>query len=177
MHGSSGAPLGSRYAKTKVAVLRQLLANDDPCPCPRLFLEADLLQLADTSDLRHLGFQLMVPFAKLSHFSQTIFDSASEVVPVGLSRTQFILVALPDLGGSLRQFGLEARPYVLVVVIVLLREQAEGFFGTELCYAGEVLDSEAIQNLGSLQFARAQTQRALNRFGRHWWSRRHVSSG
>jgi hypothetical protein len=32
----------------------------------------------------------------------------------------------------------------LLVVTVLLREQSEGFFGTQLGYAGEVLDSEAI---------------------------------
>ena len=55
-----------------------------------------------------------------------------------------------DLGSSLRQFGFEARPYALLVVIVLLREQSEGFFGTELRYASEVLHSEAIQNFCSL---------------------------
>jgi len=71
-------------------------------------------------------------------------------------------VTLPDLGGSFREFGLEARPYVLLVVIVLLREQSEGFFGTQLSYAGEVLDPEAIQNLSALQFSRTATQRALD---------------
>ena len=95
-------------------------------------------------------------------FSQTVLDSAIEVIPVGLSRAQFVPVTLPDLGGSLREFGLEARPYVLLVVIVLLREQSEGFFGTQLGYAGEVLDPEAIQNLSALQFPRTATQRALD---------------
>ena len=71
-------------------------------------------------------------------------------------------MTVPDLGGSFRKFGLEARPYVLLVVIVLLREQSEGFFGTQLSYAGEVLDPEAIQNLSALQFPRTATQRALD---------------
>ena len=72
----------------------------------------------------------MVPFTKFRDFSQAIFDPAGEVVPVRLCRTQFTLVMFSDLGSSLRQFGLEARPYVLLVVIVLLREQSEGFCGT-----------------------------------------------
>src|ERR1700733_547683 len=172
MHGSIGAPLASRKAKMK-SPFRELLADDDPCPCPRLFRETNLLPLADTSDLRHLGFQLVIPFAKLSHFSQTIFDSAVEVIPVRMSRTQFILVAISDLCGSLRQFGFEARPSRLIVVCVLLLKQAEGFFSAELCYAGEVLDSEPIQNLGASECARARAQRALNGFGRRWWSRGH----
>ena len=71
-------------------------------------------------------------------------------------------MSLPDLGGSLRQFGLEARPYALVVVIVFALEQAEGFFGAELRNASEVLDPEAIQNLSALQFPRTATQRALD---------------
>jgi hypothetical protein len=86
----------------------------------------------------------MVLLPKLGDFSQTTLDSASEVIPLGQSGSQFIFVALPDLCGSLRQFGLEARPYLLVLVIVPVLEQAEGFFRAELCYTGEVLDSEAI---------------------------------
>ena len=105
---------------------------------------------------------MLVPLAKLRDFTQAIFDPADEVVPVGLGGAQFILVTLPDLGGSFREFGLEARPYVLLVVIVLLREQSEGFFGTQLGYAGEVLDPEAIQNLSALQFPRTATQRAFD---------------
>jgi hypothetical protein len=50
---------------------------------------------------------------------------------------------------------------------VLLEEQAEGFFRAQLGNAGEILNTEAIQNLGSLQLAFAQTQRALDGFGRH----------
>ena len=61
----------------------------------------------------------------------------------------------------------------MLVVIVLLREQSEGFLGAELRYAGEVLDSKAIQNLGSLQFPRTATQRALD--GRHFDLRRFAS--
>ena len=104
----------------------------------------------------------MVPFAKLRDFSQTIFDSAREVVPVGLGRAQFIFVSLSDLGGSLRQFGFEARPTLLVVVIVLLLKQPESFFSGELRDASEVFDPEAIQNLGALQFPCAATQRAFD---------------
>ena len=81
----------------------------------------------------------MVPLAKLRDFSQAIFDSASEVVPVGLGGAQFILVSLSDLGGPLRQFRLEARPRALVVMIVFALEQAERFFGGKLRDTCEVL--------------------------------------
>ena len=70
-----------------VPVFRQLLANDDPYPCPRLFRETNLLPLTNTGYFRHLGFQLVVPFTKFRKFSQPVFDPASEVGPVGLSRT------------------------------------------------------------------------------------------
>jgi hypothetical protein len=83
---------------------------------------------------------------------------------------------LSDLCGSLRQFGLEARPYLLMIVIVFSLKQPECFLRAELRDAGKVFDPEPIQYLGSLQVPRTQTQRALNRFGRHWWSRSHVSS-
>ena len=162
MHGSSGAPLGSRIRQDEVAVLRELLADGDARPRPRLFCEVSSPPAFHAGDLRHFGFEFVVPFAKLSDFSQTIFDPAGEVVPVGLSRAQFILVALSDLCGSFRQFGFESRPSVLVVVIVLLLKQAEGFFSAELCYTSEVLDPKAIQNLGSLQLPRAQTERAFD---------------
>jgi hypothetical protein len=104
----------------------------------------------------------MVSFANLCHFSQTIVDSASEVVSVGLSRTQFILMTLSDFCGSLRQFRFEAIPHALLIVTMFLREQSEGFFGTQLCYAGEVHYSKAIQNLSAPQFPRTATQRALD---------------
>jgi hypothetical protein len=142
-------------------------------PRPRLFLEADLLQFSPSSRLGHFPFEFLVPFAKLSHFSQTTFDPADQIIPVRLCRMQFILVMFSDLGSSLRHFGFEARPYLLVLVIVPVLKQAEGFFSTELCYPCEVLDTKPIQYLGSLQVARAQAQGALNRFGRHWRSRGH----
>jgi hypothetical protein len=75
---------------------------------------------------------------------------------------QLILVPLSDLSSALREFGLEARPYLMVLVIVLLCEQSESFLGTELSDTGKVLDAEAIQNLGALQFPRTAAQRTLN---------------
>ena len=75
-------------------------------------------------------------------------------------------MALFNLGGSLRQFGLETSPDSLLIVVVLLEEQAEGFFRTKLGNSGEILNAEAIQNLSSFQFAFAQTKRALDGVGR-----------
>jgi hypothetical protein len=46
--------------------------------------------------------------------------------------------------------------------VVLALEQSEGFFGTQLRYAGEVLYAKSIQNLSAAQFARATAQRAFN---------------
>ena len=129
--------------------------------------KSDFFPFANASDLRHLGFQLVVSFPKLSDFSQAIFDSAREVVPLGLGGAQFVLVPLPDLGGSLRQFGLEARPSVLLVVVVLLLEQAEGFLRAELGNAGSVPHSEAIQYFSALQLAFAQTEGAFDGLGRN----------
>ncbi|MGO9085931.1 MAG: hypothetical protein ACLQBK_11945 [Candidatus Sulfotelmatobacter sp.] len=145
-----------------IATACQLLTYVNTSPCPRLFRKTNLLPLANTSYFRHLGFQLVVPFTKFRDFSQTVFDPSGEVIPVGLSRTQFILVALPDLGGSLRQFGLEARPSDLVVVCVLLLKQAESFLSAELSHAGKVFDPKAIQNLGSLECAFPQTEWAFD---------------
>jgi hypothetical protein len=105
---------------------------------------------------------LLVPLAKLRDFTQAIFDPADEVVPVGLGGVQFILVSLLDLGCPLCHLDVEARPYALLVVIVLLREQSERFLGGKLCNASEVPYSKAIQNLSALQFPRAATQRALD---------------
>ena len=62
-------------------------------------------------------------------------------------------MALFNLGGSLRQFGLETSPDSLLIMVVLLEEQAEGFFRTKLGNAGEILNAEAIQDLGALQLA------------------------
>jgi hypothetical protein len=87
---------------------------------------------------------------------------------------EFISMALFNFGGSLRQFVLEASPDRLLVMVLLLEEQAEGFFRTKLGNAGKVLHPEAIQDLGALQLAFAQTQRALNGFGRHRQLRGHA---
>jgi hypothetical protein len=69
---------------------------------------------------------------------------------------------------SLRQFGFETSPDHLLVVVLLMEEQAEGFFRTKLGDSRKVLHPEPIQNLSSLQFAFAQAQRALDGVGRHW---------
>ena len=55
---------------------------------------------------------------------------------------------------------------MLMVMFVL--EEAECFLGTELSDAGEILHTEAIQNISSFQLAYAETQRArygLRRYG------------
>ncbi len=93
--------------------------------------------------------------AQLRERNQQLEAEMAKVARVGLRRAQFVPVTLPDLGSSLRQFGLETRPYLLVLVIVPVLEQPEGFFSTELCYTSEVFDAEAIQNLGSLQLSRS----------------------
>jgi hypothetical protein len=62
-----------------------------------------------------------------------------------------------------------------MVVVVLLLEQSEGFFGAECCHTSKILHAEAVENLGSLQVAYAQTQRTFDSFVRHWCSA-HVSS-
>ena len=43
---------------------------------------------------------------------------------------EFILVALPDVGGAPRQFSLEPSPHILLVLIVLGEKQPEGIVGT-----------------------------------------------
>jgi len=62
-----------------------------------------------------------------------------------------------DLGSPFREFRLESRPSALVFAVVFALEQAEGFLRAQLGDTGEVLNSETIQNLGSLQPARART--------------------
>jgi hypothetical protein len=49
-----------------------------------------------------------------------------------------------NLGGSFRQFGLEASPDILLIVVVLLEEQAEGFFRAQLGNSCEIFHTEAI---------------------------------
>jgi len=62
-----------------------------------------------------------------------------------------------DLGSSLHQFGLETSPDILLVQVMLLEEQAEGFSSTQLGNTGDILHAEPIQDLGSLQLAFAKT--------------------
>jgi len=69
---------------------------------------------------------------------------------LGLRRPQCVFVLLPDLGNPLRQFGLETSPPVLVLPVMAVLEQTEGFFRAELCNSGEIADAEAVENLGSL---------------------------
>jgi len=47
---------------------------------------------------------------------------------------------LLDFGGSLRQFGIEPEPDILLILSVFLLEQAESFLCAELGDTGEVLD-------------------------------------
>jgi hypothetical protein len=57
---------------------------------------------------------------------------------------EFISMALLDLDGSLRQFGLETSPDSLLIVVVLLEEQAEGFFRTKLGNPRNVFHTKTI---------------------------------
>jgi hypothetical protein len=57
---------------------------------------------------------------------------------------KFVSVALFDLCGSLRQFGLETSPDSLLIVVVLLEEQAEGFLRTKLGNSRKVFHTETI---------------------------------
>jgi hypothetical protein len=97
----------------------------------------------------------LIPPAEFRNFPQAIFDSASEVIPFGLGAAQLVLVSLPDLGGSFRQFRLESSPCALVLMVVFVLEQPERLLGAELRDSGEVLRAKAIQNLGASEFARA----------------------
>jgi hypothetical protein len=49
---------------------------------------------------------------------------------------------------------------------VSLAEQSEGFLRAELRYTCEILHTEAVENLSSLQHAFTQTQRAFDGFRR-----------
>ena len=52
-------------------------------------------------------------------------------------------------------------------MVLLLEEQAEGLFRTELGDAGEIFHAESVKNLSSLQFAFAQTEWAFDGVARH----------
>jgi hypothetical protein len=104
----------------------------------------------------------LVLLSKLSDFAQAIFDTPGEVIPMGLSRAQFVFMTVSDLCRSFREFCFETRPRSLVLTVVFALEQAECFLGGKLGDAGEVLNAETIQNLSALQFPRTATQRALD---------------
>ena len=69
---------------------------------------------------------------------------------------------LLDFGGSLRQFGIEPEPDILLILSVFLLEQAESFLCAELGDTGEVLDPQSVKNLSPFQLAFAQAQWAFN---------------
>jgi hypothetical protein len=58
-------------------------------------------------------------------------------------------VSLCDVGSALRQFGLEPCPHILLVLLLFLEEQPNGFLCAELSDSGEVLHTETIKNLGA----------------------------
>jgi len=115
----------------------------------------------------------LVPLTKLCDLPQAVLDTPNEVIPVGLRRPQGIFVLLPDLSNTLREFCLEARPCVLVLSVVPVLKQPEGFLGAELRNSGEITDAKAIQNLSTSQFAYATAQRTLDSFGRRYSSHSH----
>src|ERR1019366_8160636 len=82
-------------------------------------------------------------------------------------RLKLLPVTLLDLGSPLVEFSFEASPGALVLMIVFVLEQAEGFLCAQLCNAGEVLDAKAVENLSPFQLAFAQAKRAFDGFGRH----------
>jgi hypothetical protein len=59
-------------------------------------------------------------------------------------------------------FGLEPKPNMLLIFLVFFEKQSESFFSTELGNPSEVLDPEAVENLGSLQLAFTRTKWALD---------------
>jgi hypothetical protein len=117
----------------------------------------------------------LVPLTKLSDFPQRTFDAPKQSFLFGYGETQFVLMALLNLGDTLRKFRFEARPPVLVLTVVFTLKQPECFLGGKLSDAGEIFHSKALQNLGAGQFAFARTERAFDYLGRYG-SRRHSSS-
>ena len=73
----------------------------------------------------------------------------------------------PFIRSSLRQFDPNG-PDMLLIFLVFFEKQSKSFFRTQLGNTGEILYPEPIQNLSSLQFAFAQTERAFDGVGRHW---------
>ena len=56
---------------------------------------------------------------------------------------------------------------MLLIFLVFFEKQSKSFFRTQLGNASEILNTEAIQNLSSLQFAVTQTERAFDGIGRN----------
>jgi hypothetical protein len=81
---------------------------------------------------------------------------------------KFVPVSLLNVGGSLRQLGIKSCPCALMVVRVLLAEQAKCFLGAELRNSRKLLNPKAIQNFGSLEAAYAHTEGTFDSFVRHW---------
>ena len=140
-----------------IAVLGKFVADIDARPRLHFVREIHFLTFAYAGDLGHLGFQFVIPLLKFHYFPQGVFDPAIGVlnfVRLLLLRSpesvEFILVAFRNVGSTPREFGLKPRPPILIVLIVLVLEQAKGLFGTQLRNSGEVFNPEAIQGLGSL---------------------------
>jgi hypothetical protein len=92
----------------------------------------------------------------------------------GGQSVEFVLVALRKVGGALRQFRLEPGPVVLAGMLLLLQQQAEGFFGAQLGDSGEVFHPEAIQHLGAGEFAFAEAERTFDSYSCNGWFDVHV---
>jgi hypothetical protein len=92
-----------------------------------------------------LGFQFHSHALNIESFS-LVGDSCSRLkfFEPTTECLQFISMALFNLGGSLRQFGLETSPDSLLIVVVHLEKQAEGFFRAQLGNSREVLHAESI---------------------------------
>jgi len=68
-----------------IAIFRKLFADRDARPAACFRSEVDFLPLSDASNLRHLGFQLMIPLTKSGDFPQGVFHPTIDVVDfVGL---------------------------------------------------------------------------------------------
>jgi hypothetical protein len=164
----------------EVAVLRKLFTDRDARPRPRLVSEICLFSSANSRYLRHLSFQLLIPFPKLGDLAEIVLDSTTEVFPLRFPRAElsfqfcshlldieslslvgdscsglkfyepttecleFISMALFDFGSSLGEFSFVPSPDVLLIVVVLLEKQAEGFFRTKLGNSCEIFHTEAI---------------------------------
>src|ERR1019366_4385841 len=59
----------------EVAVLGKLFADGDARPSPCLVGETHFFQLADTGNLCHLGFQLLIALSKLGDLPEIVLDS------------------------------------------------------------------------------------------------------